>query len=122
MYPEAATHPANPIIRGSQSTLVVAGGGTVVEMDGLVPSTVILVDHALSRTFDKGALGTVVIEGAPARAVPVARRPDRRPTARRAASDGGRRPGDDPQNGVFDPSNADKAYDPRTSRSPSAPR
>jgi nitrite reductase (NO-forming) len=63
VYPEAATHPANRVIRGSQSTLVVAGGGTVVEMQGLVPSTVILVDHALVRTFYKGAIGLVNITG-----------------------------------------------------------
>lgn len=64
VYPEAATHPANRVIRGSQSTLVVAGGGTVVEIDALVPSTIILVDHALVRTFYKGAIGTIVIDGA----------------------------------------------------------
>lgn len=64
VYPEAATHQANRVIRGSQSTLVVAGGGTVVEIDGLVPSTIILVDHALVRTFYKGAIGTIVIDGA----------------------------------------------------------
>jgi plastocyanin len=52
------------VIRGSQSTLVVAGGGTVVELDAIVPETVVLVDHALARTFDKGALGTIVISGA----------------------------------------------------------
>ena len=63
VYPEAATHPANPVIRGSQSTLVVAGGGTVVELEGLVPSTIILVDHALSRAFYKGAIGLINVEG-----------------------------------------------------------
>jgi len=63
VYPEAATHQANRAIRGSQSTLVVAGGGTVVEIDGLVPSTIILVDHALVRTFYKGAIGLLVVEG-----------------------------------------------------------
>lgn len=63
VWPEAATHPSNKPIRGSQSTLVVAGGGTVADLVGLVPSTVILVDHALNRTFYKGALGQVVIEG-----------------------------------------------------------
>jgi nitrite reductase (NO-forming) len=63
VYPEAATHPANVPIRGSQSTLVVAGGGVVVELDALVPSTIILVDHALVRTFYKGAIGTIVVEG-----------------------------------------------------------
>jgi nitrite reductase (NO-forming) len=65
VYPEAATHPDNDVIRGSQSTLVVTGGGTVTELVGQVPSTVILVDHALPRTFDKGAIGEVVIEGDP---------------------------------------------------------
>jgi nitrite reductase (NO-forming) len=64
VYPEAATHSANRVIRGSQSTLVVAGGGTVVELDALVPSTIILVDHALVRTFYKGAIGTIVVNGA----------------------------------------------------------
>jgi nitrite reductase (NO-forming) len=63
VYPEAATHQANRAIRGSQSTLVVAGGGTVVEIDGLVPSTIILVDHALVRTFYKGAIGLLVVNG-----------------------------------------------------------
>jgi len=28
-----------------------------------VPSTIILVDHALARTFDKGALGMINIQG-----------------------------------------------------------
>lgn len=63
VYPEAATHPGNPIIRGSQSTLVVAGGGTVVELQAQVPQTVLLVDHALTRTFYKGALATIKIDG-----------------------------------------------------------
>jgi copper-containing nitrite reductase len=65
VYPEAGTHPANRAIRGSQSTLVVAGGGTVAELDALVPSTVILVDHALVRVFYKGCIGQIVIEGEP---------------------------------------------------------
>jgi len=63
VYPEAATHSANRVIRGSQTTLVSAGGGTVVELDALVPSTILLVDHALGRTFYKGALGTIVVSG-----------------------------------------------------------
>lgn len=63
VYPEAATHPVNRVIRGSQSTLVVAGGGTVTELIAQVPSTVILVDHALVRVFYKGCIGMVVISG-----------------------------------------------------------
>jgi len=61
VYQEAAL--LNAPIRGSQTTLVPAGGGTVVEMVGLSPSTIVLVDHALSRTFDKGAAGHIVISG-----------------------------------------------------------
>ncbi|MEX1287000.1 MAG: plastocyanin/azurin family copper-binding protein [Acidimicrobiia bacterium] len=61
VYPEAAL--LNPPIRGSQTTLVPAGGGTVVEMVGQYPGSVVLVDHALTRTFDKGALGQVMISG-----------------------------------------------------------
>ncbi len=63
VYPEAAL--LNAPIRGSQTTLVPAGGGTVVELVGRVPSTVLLVDHALARAFYKGALGQIVIEGEP---------------------------------------------------------
>ena len=63
VYPEAATHPVNRVIRGSQSTLVVAGGGTVTELVGYVPSTIILVDHALVRTFYKGCIGKIVVSG-----------------------------------------------------------
>ncbi len=62
VYQEAAL--LNAPLRGSQTTLVPAGGGTIVELIGQVPQTVILVDHALSRTFDKGALGMIVISGA----------------------------------------------------------
>ena len=61
VYPEAAL--LNEPLRGSQTTLVPAGGGTVVELVGQVPSTIILVDHALARTFDKGAMGMVIVEG-----------------------------------------------------------
>lgn len=61
VYPEAALLGAP--LRGSQTTLVPAGGGTVVELVGQVPQTVVLVDHALSRAFDKGALGHITVSG-----------------------------------------------------------
>ena len=63
VYQEAAL--LNPPLRGSQTTLVPAGGGTVVELVGRVPSTIVLVDHALARAFDKGAIGQIVVEGEP---------------------------------------------------------
>ncbi|HEX6945844.1 MAG TPA: plastocyanin/azurin family copper-binding protein [Acidimicrobiia bacterium] len=61
VYPEAAL--LNAPLRGSQTTLVPAGGGTVVEMVGYVPMTAVLVDHALTRAVDKGAIAQVVISG-----------------------------------------------------------
>jgi nitrite reductase (NO-forming) len=63
VYPEAVL--LNPPLRGSQTTLVPAGGGTVVELVGQVPSSLVLVDHALARAFDKGAIGQVIVEGDP---------------------------------------------------------
>ena len=62
-YPEAAL--LNQPLRGSQTTLVAAGAGTVVELIGQVPSTILLVDHAIARAFDKGAIGQIVVSGAP---------------------------------------------------------
>jgi plastocyanin len=35
----------------------------VVELIGQVPSTIVLVDHALSRAVDKGAIGQIVVTG-----------------------------------------------------------
>jgi nitrite reductase (NO-forming) len=63
VYPEG-TLLGTPL-RGSQTTLIPAGGATIVELMGQVPSTIILVDHALARAIDKGALGTVIVEGDP---------------------------------------------------------
>lgn len=54
-----------PPLRGSQTTLVPAGGSTIVELIGQVPATLVLVDHALARAFDKGAIGQVIVEGEP---------------------------------------------------------
>jgi len=61
VYQEAAL--LNPPLRGSQTTLIPAGGGTVVELIGQVPATIVLVDHALSRAVDKGAIGQIVVAG-----------------------------------------------------------
>ncbi|HSJ35450.1 MAG TPA: multicopper oxidase domain-containing protein, partial [Acidimicrobiia bacterium] len=61
VYPEATLLSAP--LRGSQTTLIPAGGGTVVELVGQVPSTLVLVDHALARAIDKGAIGQIVVSG-----------------------------------------------------------
>lgn len=46
-----------------QTTMIPAGGSTIVEFKVDVPGTYILVDHALFRAFNKGALGMLKVEG-----------------------------------------------------------
>ncbi|MAW59222.1 MAG: nitrite reductase, copper-containing [Planctomycetes bacterium] len=46
-----------------QTTLVPAGGSAICEFDVEVPGTFILVDHSIFRTFNKGALGMLKVEG-----------------------------------------------------------
>jgi nitrite reductase (NO-forming) len=114
VYPEAATRQGNPIIRGSQSTLVVAGGGSVVEIVAQVPQTILLVDHALVRTFYKGALATIVVEGA-ANADIFSAAAGPAPSAPAATA----APADATQvtitkNGWLDPKASENAFDPNT--------
>jgi nitrite reductase (NO-forming) len=46
-----------------QTTLVPAGGATMVEFTVDVPGTYAIVDHALFRAFNKGAVGELRVEG-----------------------------------------------------------
>ncbi len=46
-----------------QTTLVPAGGSTIVQFKTEVPGTSVIVDHALFRAFNKGALGMIKTEG-----------------------------------------------------------
>lgn len=48
-----------------QTTMVPAGGSALVEFKLNVPGSVILVDHSLTRAFNKGALGMIKVEGEP---------------------------------------------------------
>lgn len=54
----------SPPGRNIQSTLIPAGGATVVDFVIDVPGTYILVDHAIARAMHKGAVGTIIAEGA----------------------------------------------------------
>ncbi len=60
VYPEAAI--GSEPHKNVQSTIVPAGGATIVEFNADVPGTYVLVDHALAR-LDKGAWGTLSIIG-----------------------------------------------------------
>ncbi len=46
-----------------QTTLVPAGGSAITEFKVEVPGTLILVDHSIFRTFNKGTLGMLKVEG-----------------------------------------------------------
>lgn len=60
VFPEAAI--ASAPHTNIQTTLVPAGGATVVEFDTQVPGNYVLVDHALSRV-DRGAWGVLKVSG-----------------------------------------------------------
>jgi nitrite reductase (NO-forming) len=61
VYPEGAV--GSPPNRNVQTTLVPAGGATMVEFHLDVPGTYTLVDHALPRALDKGAAAQIVVAG-----------------------------------------------------------
>lgn len=61
VYPEGAVgSTANANV---QTTLVPAGGSTIVEFRVDVPGTYTLVDHSLARALNKGAAAQLVVEG-----------------------------------------------------------
>jgi nitrite reductase (NO-forming) len=47
-----------------QTVLVPPGGAVVVDISFEVPANYILVDHALTRAFHKGAIGIIEVTGA----------------------------------------------------------
>ncbi|MCA9490451.1 MAG: c-type cytochrome, partial [Myxococcales bacterium] len=59
VWPEAGSH----VQENVQTTMVPAGGATMVEFTVEVPGTYILVDHSLFRAFNKGAIGMLKVEG-----------------------------------------------------------
>jgi nitrite reductase (NO-forming) len=61
VYTEAAM--GGNAARNVQTTLVPAGGAAIVEMKMDVPGRFLLVDHAISRAMDKGALGAIEVIG-----------------------------------------------------------
>ncbi|MBX2798678.1 MAG: nitrite reductase, copper-containing [Myxococcales bacterium] len=60
VYPEGSSTPQPNV----QTTLIPAGGASMVEFAVETPGTMILVDHAIFRTFHKGSLGMLNVAGA----------------------------------------------------------
>lgn len=59
VYPEGGNVPNHNV----QTTVVPAGGAAITEFKLEVPGTFILVDHAIFRAFNKGALGMLKVTG-----------------------------------------------------------
>ncbi|MCE3603325.1 copper-containing nitrite reductase [Massilia sp. P8910] len=59
VYTEGGTHFQENV----QTTLVPAGGSTIVEFVPKVPGNLTLVDHSLTRAFNKGAVGLMAVSG-----------------------------------------------------------
>jgi nitrite reductase (NO-forming) len=59
VYQEGGSQPSHNV----QTTMIPAGGATIVEFKAEVPGTYILVDHSLFRAFNKGALGMLRVDG-----------------------------------------------------------
>ncbi len=72
VYPEGGF----PAVEHVQTTLVPAGGATMVEFRVDVPGTYLLVDHSLTRAIDRGAVGLLVVDGPANPGVFDARGPD----------------------------------------------
>jgi nitrite reductase (NO-forming) len=60
VYQEGGTTPSQHNV---QTTSIPAGGAAMVEFKVEVPGTYVLVDHALFRSFNKGALGMLKVDG-----------------------------------------------------------
>ena len=60
VYQEGGTVPTQHNV---QTTMIPAGGSAMVEFKVDVPGTFVLVDHALFRAFNKGALGMLKVSG-----------------------------------------------------------
>ena len=54
----------NALLHNVQTTVVPAGGSTIVEFTPQVPGTYVFVDHSMSH-MDKGAMGQLVVDGPP---------------------------------------------------------
>ncbi len=65
IFDDVSVEGASLINHNVQTTLIPAGGATMIQLSTLVPGTYLLVDHSITRAFMQGALGQLVVTGAP---------------------------------------------------------
>lgn len=63
VYPDGGLGPASSPQVNVETIMVPPGSGTIVEFKFDVPGRYILVDHAIFRAIDKGAVGIIDVEG-----------------------------------------------------------
>jgi len=63
IFDNVYTEGGSTVTHNVQTTLIPAGGATIVEFTVEVPGEYNIVDHSLSRTFNKGALGKIKVTG-----------------------------------------------------------
>lgn len=63
IFDDASVEGGSLVNHNVQTTLVPAGGATMVEMKTPVPGTLLLVDHSITRAFMQGALGQIKVSG-----------------------------------------------------------
>jgi nitrite reductase (NO-forming) len=63
IFDKVAVEGGSLVNENVQTTLVPAGGTSVVEMRMDVPGDFIIVDHSIFRAFNKGALGIIEVDG-----------------------------------------------------------
>ncbi len=64
IFDQVAIEGGSLINENVQTTLIPAGGSSIVEFKCDVPGTLHLVDHSIFRAFNKGALAQIKVEGA----------------------------------------------------------
>ena len=63
IFDRVYTEGGNHFQENVQTTMVPAGGSTIVEFVPRVPGNLTLVDHSLTRAFNKGAIGLMAVTG-----------------------------------------------------------
>lgn len=64
IWSKVYTEGGSKINKDVQTTLIPAGGATIVEMKMQVPEVINLVDHSIFRAFNKGAIAQIKVTGA----------------------------------------------------------
>lgn len=63
IFDKVYTEGGTTVHENVQTTIVPAGGASIVEFKCEAPGTLVMVDHSIFRAFNKGALGMIKVEG-----------------------------------------------------------